>query len=135
MVVCVLLTLLIMAASCTNNSDDDLSSSIFFPVQKAGLDSVMEAQLPGKLELDNGYIRIRYFDDNYLLIWPHGFSLLATGGEIWIIDDAGQTVAKVGDTITVGGGEVTAGTVEGVIERQLPDDCNGPFWLVGELSE
>jgi len=94
-IVCVLLVVLIMTTACLNNSGNNLSSSLFFPVQKIGLDQ-MDALLVGKLELDNGYLRMQYFNDNYLLIWPYGFSLLTEGEEIQVINRTGQLVARLG---------------------------------------
>lgn len=126
----VLVIMCVVAVSC-NAGDKDAP---FFPVQKAGLEQ-MEALLEGKLEMDDGYLRVKYFDDNYLLIWPYGFSLRSVGDEIQIIDRDGQIVACVGDIVTVGGGETTAEVVEKAIGRRLPDDCEGPYWLVGDVLD
>jgi len=144
---CTLAAILSIVVACNDNSNsissNDNSTSIskspsYFPVQKAGMNT-MEALLEGvRLELDdNGCLRVKYFDDNYLLIWPHGFSMRIKGEEIQVIDDSGQVVACVGDKINVGGGEFPGEKAreyieESIVEQPLPDDCPGPYWIVGE---
>lgn len=141
--VLILLSMLIIVLStsfaCNDNSTSISSSSPFFPVQKAGLDG-MTALLEGKLELDNGYLRVKYFDNNYLLIWPYGFSLRTEGEEIQVIDSNGQVVARVGDKIRVGGGERTGEKAKEfiekyIVEQPLPDDCQSPYWIVAGVVE
>jgi hypothetical protein len=126
------------AVACNDNSTSISSSTPFFPVQRAGL-SRMEALTEGRLELDNGYLRVDNVD-NYLLIWPHGFSLRTEGEEILVIDDNGQVFARVGDKITVGGGEIAIPEEEAkelieesIVDQPLPDDCQGPYWIIGEV--
>jgi len=114
---------------------DTSSSTLLFPVQKRSGLGQMDALLEGKLELDNGYLRVKYFDDNYLLIWPHGFSLHIEGKEIHVIDSDGQLVARVGDQIKVGGGEAPAEKVEEYTGKSLPDNRTGPYWIVSEVIE
>ena len=94
----------------------------------------MESLMEGVLETDdNGCLRV----DNYLIIWPHGFSLRTEGEGIQVIDSNGQVVARVGDKITLGGGEFPGEKAreqieEFIIEQPLPDDYQGPYWIVGE---
>lgn len=138
---CMLAAILSTAVACNDNSASISKSPSYFPVQKAGMNT-MEALLEGvRLELDdNGCLRVKYFDDNYLLIWPHGFSIRTEGEEIQVIDDNGQVVACVGDKINVGGGEFPGEKAreyieESIVEQPLPDDCPGPYWIVGETVE
>lgn len=128
--------------ACKDNSANISSSPSYLPVQKPGL-SQMEALLEGViLEMDNnGCLRVKCFDDNYLLIWPHGFSMRTEGEEIQVIDSNGQIVACVGDIVNVSGGEVAVEEAEArelidtIAEHPLPDDCQGPYWIVGEMVE
>lgn len=128
---CMLVAVLSTAFACNGNS-----TNIFFPVQRVGL-SQMDGLLEGKLELDNGCLRVKYFDGSDLLIWPHGFSLRTEGEEIQVIDSGGQVAARVGDNILVGGGEVPAEfdefIAEEIIGQSLPDNCTGPYWIVSEV--
>jgi len=130
----VLVIVPIVAVGCHDNTP---SLTPFFPVQKSGLDQML-ALAEGKLVLDNGYLRLKpliFFGDSYLLIWPHGFSLLTEGEEIQVIDSDRQVVASVGDRIKVGGGEVPAEIVEKYIGQPLPDNCPGLYWIVSEVVD
>jgi hypothetical protein len=138
--ICILATILSTAVACNNDPTSISSSAPFFPVQKSGLGG-MTAELEGRLEMDdNGCLRVKYFDDNYLLIWPHGFSMRTEGEEIQVIDSNGQVVACVGDKIYIGGGETPGEKArefieESIVEQPLPDDCTGPYWIVGGTVE
>ena len=48
-----------------------------------------------------------------------------------VIDSTGQVAANVGDIVTIGGGFVPKPTFLELTEP-LPEDCSGPYWLVGE---
>ena len=129
---CILAVVLSTAVACSDNSTNNSSPAPCFPVQKAGLDR-WAGELEGKLVLDNGCLRV----DKYLLIWPHGFSLRTEGEEILVIDSNGQVVARVGDIINVGGGEVTAEGAREFIGKSftvqpLPDNCTGPYFFVAD---
>jgi hypothetical protein len=97
----------------------------------------MEALLSDKteeLELMDGCLRVNNGYDNYLLVWPYGFSLSTKDGVIRVIDDTGQPIVRVGDKIKVSGGECAGCTSEDVakISVQLPSErCSGPYWIVG----
>lgn len=130
--VCVLVVVPIVAVGCHDNTP---SLTPFFPVQKSGLDQMLSLA-EGKLVLDNGYLRLkRFFGKGDLLIWPYGYSLRIEGKEIQAIDSDGQVVARVGDRIKVGGGEVPAEIVEKYIGQPLPDNCTGPYWIVSEVVD
>jgi hypothetical protein len=123
-----LIVLVLVPVACTSSVD------IFFPVQKSGFDQ-MDALLEGNLELVDSWLRAESLDSSYLLIWPYGFSVRGEGEEIQVLDGDGQVVAVVGESIKVGGGESTAEIVEKYIGKSLPDDCEGPFWIVSEVVE
>ncbi|MCJ7515710.1 MAG: hypothetical protein MUO89_07085 [Dehalococcoidia bacterium] len=92
--------------------------------------------------LDNSNLRLKpswgkgdVWSKGELLVWPYGYSLRIMDKQIQVIDNDGQLVARVGDKIKVGGGEVPAEIVEEYIGQPLPDDCEGPYWLVSEVIE
>jgi hypothetical protein len=91
----------------------------------------MEALATGTLILKDGYLRLSmsYSDDTSLIIWPVRYSLEKENDEVRILDEDGNVVAHVGDNIAAGGGEVEKGIVEKFIDKHLPDDCEGPYWL------
>ena len=100
----------------------------YFLVQKEPADVIMLVLLPGELKMDdNGYLRV----GGELIIWPYGFSWKIEGKEIWIIDDRGQSVARVGDWVKMGGGEIPKYWAEENIGSPLPEDAEGPYWLAG----
>lgn len=130
----ILFIILCTTFACKDNSTINSSSASSFPVQKAGL-SKMDSLMEGRLELDdNGCLRV----DNYLIIWPYGFSLRTEGEDIQVIDEKGQVFAHVGDVIKIGGGEIPLEEArefieKSIVEQPLPDDCQGPYWIVGEV--
>jgi len=116
----------------TQQNDKSVNTSTstpFFPVQKdPNSASQMTALLKGELILVNGCLRV----DNYLLVWPHGFSISTDGEVIQIIDNTGKPIARVGDKIKLGGGggemprEIVA-----KYSAELPSDrCPGPYWII-----
>lgn len=105
---------------------------LFFPVQKdQNPTSQMTALLEGELVIVNGC----FYVDNYLLLWPHGFSINTDGEVIQIIDDADKAIARVGDKVKLGGGggEMSNEHIA-QYSAELPNDrCSGPYWIVEEV--
>lgn len=68
-------------------------------------------------------------------VWPPGYELAyGEGGELLILDEAGEVVAKVGDEVRMGGGEYPIEVLPNVDERtrrELAERCPGPYWWVG----
>lgn len=119
------------------------SDEIFFPTQKEPATAYMQALLsdkPEKLELIDGCLRVNNGYDNYLIVWPYGFSLSTdeSGGIIMIIDDTSQPIIHVGDKVRFGGGEISGGDSGDIsaYSEQLPNvHCSGPYWILGEIEE
>lgn len=116
----------------TQQNDKSVNTSTstpFFPVQKdPNPASQMTALLKGELVLLNGCLRV----DNYLLVWPHGFSTSTDDKVIRIIDNTGKPIARVGDKVKLGGG---GGEMPDELIAQysaeLPSNrCSGPYWIV-----
>jgi hypothetical protein len=142
--VCVLVTVLITSTSCHDNSFTTAPTAPYFPVQKEPDPSYIypAALAEGKLVLDNSNLRLKpswgkgdVWSKGELLVWPYGYSLRINGKQIQIIDNDGQLVARVGDKIKVGGGEVPAEIVEIYTGKRPPDECPGPYWLVSEVID
>lgn len=129
--VCILVVVSIMAAGCGGNIH---SSTPFFPSLSQPETVYPLGDTSGKLVLEDDCLLLKpVIGDSHVLVWPYGYSIETVGGEIQIIDDGGNVVASVGDTIKVGGGEISAETAEEVIGQPLPDDCVGPYWIVSEV--
>ena len=108
------------------------SPTIFFPRQQPVNDerAVMEGLLVGELILVDGCLRVKANDSDisYLLVWPPDFSLRIQTEEIEILNGIGQVVARVGDEIHTGGGEVP----DNFVSQKTLDTCPGPYVEVGE---
>ena len=127
----ILVVISVFAIGCNDNSDDTGQPDLYFPVQKEVQESEMLVLLPGKLVIDNtGYLRVNVTNDLHaLIIWPYGYSLKIEGKEMWIINDKGQAVARVGDTVKLGGGFVDASVAEERMGHALPENAKGPYFL------
>ncbi|VVB85323.1 Uncharacterised protein [uncultured archaeon] len=125
----------ILIAGCVEKTHQDeryvnTSTPLFFPVQKYTNPRVqMTAELEGELVQINGCIRV----NNYLLVWPYGFSVSANGEAIQINNSTGKPVAIVGDKVILSGGE-KPGDIIANFSRELPSSrCSGPYWIVGDV--
>ena len=111
-------------------------SDIAFPRQKPveGPREVMEAELVGDLVESGGCVRVKslYNDGSYLPIWPPDFTLGFENEIPVILDVEGNIVGRVGEEIYMGGGEGSENALPDSVRDQLPADCGGPFWIVGD---
>jgi hypothetical protein len=57
------------------------------------------------------------------------------GDEIRILDEDGQVVAGVGDTISAAGGEMENIFNLWLIGVFLPFNCQGPYWVSNEITK
>ncbi len=113
-------------AQTTNNAAETVR---YLPVQNERQTQLLTALLSGKLVLDHGYLRVSVEPQAYLIIWPYGYSWQVKNNEIWVLDDKGQAIVKVGDSVTVGGGNMPQSFAEQKIGKTLPENVQGPFWL------
>ena len=126
MLLMTVVTIPVLAVGCAN-SNNSPEPALYFPVQKEPQTVVLEALLSGKLVVDDGYLRV----NGHLILWPHGYSWQAENNEIWILNDEGQKVARVGESVRLGGGVMPTSIAEEKIGQKLPDGIKGPFWLMG----
>ncbi len=129
-----------LAIGCTGNSNNAAQADLYFPVQKEPATIVLTSLVSGRLVVDNGYLRVSYrlgglfpLSRGSMIIWPHGYSWKAENNEIWILDDKGQKVLRVGDSVKLGGGEIPASFAEQLIGQKLPVGIEGPFWLAADI--
>lgn len=125
----VLVTMCLVTVSCNAENEGSSSSQ----VQRGGMVQLEELLPPTTLLEENGCLRIEDYGKSYLLILPHGFSVGVDEEGTMVIDEEGKTVARVGDTIQVGGGEVSAGVAREATGGSLPEGCPGPYYLVGSI--
>ncbi len=84
-----------------------------------------------------------------VVVWPYGYSLERKGAEIRVLDEQGRVVARVGEQVELGGGEITqaeAGPTPEAARQQfeekrgelgVPDRCRGPLFVswVGVITK
>ena len=110
--------------------------TLHFPQLRMRSAAFMEALLEGTLVLQDGCLRVRDDDgdEGYLIIWQVDYYVNSNAGTVEILDQNGQVVARVGEVIRMGGGEVQmTEELRQQLREPLPDQCPGPYWLMGEL--
>ncbi len=86
------------------------------PVTKANRE-YLDGDSRGVLTLQDNCLRLG--EDGPVIIWPPDFTPHIKGGVIEVQNAKGQVVARVGDPITVWGGQL----------QKDADDCPGPTWV------
>jgi hypothetical protein len=127
------LLILLLMGGCNENPS---VANLFFPVTQAPASQHMDSLATGKLVAEGNILGVKsgwFFDKGDVLIWPYGYSLGTQNARICVIDSEGQVVAKVGDSIKLGGGEISRELAEEQIGRPLPSDISGSFWLIGSV--
>ena len=123
---------LLSVVACNEADGTESTTNPHFPQMREDGD-IMEALHVGELVLDNGCLRSRNIDGtDYLLIWPQRFELTVDGQDIRISDDSGVSLS-VGQEIGFGGGEMPLDHLHTLVEQPVPNDCPGPYWIVGEI--
>ena len=105
-----------------------------FPRQKHSIGS-MNALMGGELVLENGCLRVKVSadDPSVLIIWDLRFSTRTEDGVVQLLDTlTGNVLASVGDFVRMGGGFISPPTYLGLVDP-VPEECPGPYWLVGEF--
>jgi hypothetical protein len=68
-----------------------------------------------------------------LLIWPPDFEMRIENGTIEILNRDGEVVAHIGDRVQVSGGEIhLLSMLDKPVQEQVPPQCAGPYWIVGD---
>jgi len=104
--------------------------SVHFPQLKTRSGSFMECLLTGELILEDCYLRV----NEELIIWQPDYFVNNNDGTIEILDRNGEVVARVGERVSMGGGEITSiEHINKLLKEPLPEDCEGLYWLMGEI--
>lgn len=97
----------------------------------------MMAETSGELVLDDeGCLRVEEHPGHAdkVPVWPAGYGLDTSGGEVRVLDEEGRVAAKVGERVYMGGGEIPKGQIklgdEGM-SKKLFERCPGTYWVVG----
>jgi hypothetical protein len=140
-----LILMVILTTSCTsrevgtvtspigNTEITNSSLDVHFPQLINTPNAYMEALLIGELILENGCLRVKDVNqESVLLIWDSRFSTDKEGEVIRVVhSNTGEVLATVGNFVSVGGGFIDNPTAFG-LKEPLPEDCLGPYYLVGE---
>ena len=110
----------------------------FFPVLAETAQGYPLSSARGRLVVEGGCLRLRsllpafgfFFGPSQLLIWPNAYTTRIDGQSTLVLDGKGTVVARVGQIIYVGGGQITREAAATSIEGNLPDSCHGPYWMV-----
>jgi hypothetical protein len=112
---------------------------VFFPTVPIG-DAYPAGEIEGVLELQSGCLFVARPEDRWLLLWPEGFTARTAEGNIEVLDEEGDLVARAGDHIRLGGGETNPLEVGGTAQAEdrateltgqdIPERCGDLYWLV-----
>lgn len=92
----------------------------FFPVENKPSLAYPLARCNGRLVLVNNSIHIvGIFGSGYLIIWPYGYSVEKDRFIPVIRNDHGKIIARVGDWVTIGGGNTTRENAETIIGQSI----------------
>ena len=108
--------------------------TVHFPQLRTRSAAFMEALLQGKLAVRAGCLRVIGSGGGHLVIWQPDYFVNNNDGVIEILDRNGEVVARVGEEIRIGGGEVAlTEKLKQLLREPLPKQCRGPYWSMGEL--
>ena len=108
--------------------------TVHFPQLRTRGEAHMEALLQGELAVTEGCLRVSGSGGSHLVIWQPDFFVNNNEGVIEILDRNGEVVARVGEEIRIGGGQVPlTEKLEQLLREPLPERCRGPYWSMGEL--
>ena len=102
--------------------------SVHFPQLIVRPTAYMNAQLFGKLELVDGYLKV----DGYTIIWLPGYFVHNNDGTIEVWDSEGNVVGRVGEDIYMGGGGISNPYVLPLKKGTLPGDTlpgKEEYWM------
>lgn len=114
----------------------DPPAGIVFPRQHPpeGLRVEMSALLVGELVEENGCLRVGEPGHTNLVIWPYDHTVTAADdGRLQIHDGTGAVVARQGDIVHLGGGQVPS--ADSLTPIDIPDRCTGPYWIAARDIE
>lgn len=129
------LCLLAAVAGCAVPGQGSLR--VYFLSERENDRPDMTALFEGNLALENGCLRLQNGEgEGYAAVWPFGFSFQSGGGEVVVLNREQERVAKVGERILVGGGEMPGVRAEELTPYvEQPVRCGGTYWSVASVEE
>lgn len=124
-------------------------AGLYFPHVPEPASEYMMALGSGTLFVEDGCVRMGnptgnprrgHFD---VVVWPYGYSLSRDGRRILLHNSKGEIVARVGDEVRMGGGQISKNGLASTPEEErsafekyrekmgVPDRCKGSLWVAG----
>ncbi len=130
--------ILAFSATVTGCTGAEVANGVHFLEQRPSDAPDMTALLDGQLVLSEKCLVIQGEEARsaHTAIWPSGFSLAVQGESVRVLNGDREIVARVGDTIRVGGGEIPQLSPE-AFEANFsgsPTGCAAPYWVVGSIE-
>ena len=132
------LVLAVTAAACAADRPG-AATGIFFPTVPIG-DAYPAALMESVLEVRSGCVFVAAHEDRWLLLWPEGYMAQLAEGQLEVLDESSEVVAREGERLRVGGGETNPREVggSGAAERWatgltgvgIPERCGDLYWIV-----
>lgn len=128
-----LATLAACDPSATTGSLRHDPSEVVFLAMDAEQNAYPQALFQGRVTLDaQGCLRLET-PDRHTVIWPHGYTLEADGGELRVNGGGGREVGAVGGSFRFGGGELTSlehvGHLSATTRARAEERCPGRYWM------
>jgi heat shock protein HslJ len=95
----------------------------------------MTDALIGPLRIVDGCLVIGEGEARHVVVWPPDFEVSREGDVMWVFRDNYESEFRLGETVSLLGGEVES--IEAFDERtrqQVSTGCEGPYWLVANVS-
>ena len=98
------------------------SKSVSFPYGTLGVNVV-------------GCLLIGEGEGRHVVVWPPDFEVSTEGDLLWVFYDEHEFELRLGQPISLVGGEVQSlDAFDEHTRQQVPAGCSGPYWLVGSIS-
>jgi hypothetical protein len=124
----------------SGTTDSSSDARVFFP-QTKGAGGTPDAASGGRLIVDDkGCLRVKWRGGSEVPVWPSSYELRTKGEEVEILNGKGRVVARVGQEVATGGGQIPEGVLRGndVMEerplRELLKRCPGNYFLLGSIE-
>lgn len=112
---------------------------VFFPTVGRS-EAVSGAKIAGMLLERGNCVFVVNRRTAWLVLWPEGYSITASGDRIEVRDDSGNVIGLTGEEVTLAGGEINSSEVGGtkrantivqsLIKEEVPARCRSDvYWL------
>ena len=130
-----LAALVLPACSSDGLLDSGENPDAVFLTQKSPPGAVMDALYIGEVNRDaQGCLRGESMG-GAVMIWPYGFKLRTRSGGLYVEDETGRTIGRIGGDFRMGGGYVDAGSSDTYLsaaDRARAAACpTEAYWIVG----